>query len=281
MQYTGYYINLDRATERRAALEAHLASRDPSRPYRRFPAMDGAAIGAISEHIPAGAIGCYHSHRAVLREQLDGPSHLHIIEDDARMARNAPSFLDQIIASGTLDQYDILFTDSAVPPHAAGARDYRRIYRDSIRRAHDGTVTSIAVTPIQYMAGTSSYLVNRASIQRLHDLLDAELERGPTLPIDLRIRLWREQGILRVACLFPFITTVRVGEFDSATDDGRGARSRLGAELLRYSFFVECDIALATALADRYLAAPPSADPWENLHMRIAGFNASDRYDPI
>jgi hypothetical protein len=282
VQYTGYFINLDRATERRATLEAHLASRYPAHPYHRFPAVDGAARGFTSDHISAGNIGCYHSHRAVLRQHLDGARHLHIIEDDTRMAKNAPWFIDRAIETGMLDQFDILFTDTVLPPIFAGAKEFRRKYRDGIGRDADGAATSIDFTMIKYAAGTNSCLVNRASIRRLHDLLDEELQRGPEVPIDLRIRDWRDQGILRVACLFPFITTVRVGEFDSAIDDERVPKlSRLAIDLLRYSYFVECDMLAVRALAGRYLVLPPPTDQQESLHVRLAGFIASDGFDTL
>jgi hypothetical protein len=300
MPLVGRYINLDRATERRHSLEAHLASLNPPQSYRWFAAVDAAALGLTSEHISPGNVGCYHSHRAVLREHLDYDAHLHILEDDAGLAINAPHFLAEAAEIGPLRDHDLLFSDSALPPLFTGAHAIRRRFHESIRRGPRGEAAGLTFTLIRFNAGTSSYLVNRASVGRLHDLLDAEItpavrvrrprpplssfsssssSRGPALPIDLQISQWGQTGILRVACLFPFVSTVRLGEFDSTIDCGIAPKARLASDLVRYSYFVERDIGTAQILADRYLAVSPAADLWTRLHVQIAGFVAGEDYD--
>jgi hypothetical protein len=245
----------------------------------RFAAVDTAALGLTSDRISTGNIGCYHSHRGVLREHLDDGAHLHILEDDARLAINAPHFLAEVAEIGPLRDHDLLFSDSALPPLFTGTHAIRRVFDDGIRRGPRGEVAGLNFTLIKFTAGTSSYLVNRASVRRLHDLLDAEITRGPVLPIDLQISQWGQTRVLRVACLFPFVTTVRLGEFDSVIDCGIAPKARLASDLVRYSYFVERDIGTAQMLADRYLAPSPAADPWTRLHVQIAGFVASEDYD--
>lgn len=278
MVLIGRYINLDRAVERRTSLEAHLASLNPPQSYRRFAAIDGATLQLEPAGVSAGNMGCYHSHRAILREYLDEAADLHILEDDARMAMHAPFFLGEAMR-GPLREFDILFTDSVIPTAYMGASKLRQLYDDSIQRGPDGKVCGLTFTLITFTAGTSSYLLNRSSVRRLHDLLDAEIKRGPVNPIDVQIRLWGERGALRVACLFPFITTIQIGNFDSAIDGNDAPKTQLATDLLRYSFFVEREIGLVQTIADRHLRLSRTTDLWARLHVQITGFLASDDYD--
>lgn len=90
-----WLINLDRATQRRAAMEERLARL--GLPYTRFPGVDGRAEEArllANTDVPAfernmgrkvliGGIGCYHSHLGVWEAFLatDKPVAL-VLEDD-------------------------------------------------------------------------------------------------------------------------------------------------------------------------------------------------------
>ena len=143
MAYVGYFINLDRATDRRATIEAHLAGLDPPVRYRRFSAVEGNAFGVASGTLSDGELGCFYSHYMVLQMHRDGATHLHVIEDDSILARHAPFFLEQVIQSGMLDECDLLFTETSVPMSLDFCRDGREQYQSRIQRGADGTAIKI------------------------------------------------------------------------------------------------------------------------------------------
>jgi GR25 family glycosyltransferase involved in LPS biosynthesis len=279
MPYVGRYINLDRSPERRAEMEAQFALLDPVGRYDRFPAVDGNPYGLTAHGLTDGELGCLMSHYMLLRQNLDSATHLHIIEDDIIMARRAVAFVEQVVSSGMLDDWDILFTETLVPMVVEWCAAGRALYYDMIRRAEDGTAANIEFRLIEYFGVTTSYLVNRRSVRSICEMLRQELDRGARSPIDLLIRTKAREGKLRVRSLFPFITSIRPGEVPSTVREGiKVAKSRLAMELHRYSYFVEADLKVALDLADRRLNNPDEG-PQERLHARIAGFASSDSFE--
>ena len=282
MAYLGYYINLDRSPDRRAAMEAQLATLDPPATYSRFPAVDGNPHGIVSDTLTDADIGCLTSHYLLLHAHRDGAAHLHVIEDDAVLARRTPRLIDRIIESGSLEQNDILFTSTVLSEKleffAEFYQQIRGAWKTQIDRAPDGTATDIRFGTVPYLAGMESYLVNRRSIPLICDIIARALDSGAHMAIDLLLRTAAERGELRAQCLFPFITSVLPGAFSSTREPKDNKHLSIFAmELLRHSFFVECDMRAALALADRLLP-DASEDLQQRLHARIAGFVASDAF---
>jgi hypothetical protein len=120
--------------------------------------------------------------------------------------------------------------------------------------------------------------VSRRSVGLVCDIIQRELERGADKPVDVLIREEAAAGALQVRCLFPFLTSVLPGAFASTrVPDDNKQLSVFAMELLRHSFFVECDQRAALELADQLLSNSNS-DPLERLHARIAGFVTSDAF---
>jgi GR25 family glycosyltransferase involved in LPS biosynthesis len=278
MPYVGCYINLDRSPERRAEMEAQFARLDPVARYDRFPAVDGNPYGLTGHGLTDGELGCLMSHYKLLQMHQDSATHLHIIEDDIVMARRTVSFVEQVVSSGMLDDWDILFTETTVPMVVEWCAKGRAQYRAMIERAADGTAAKIEFRLIQYFGVMASYLVNRRSVRSICEILGQELDRGARSPIDLLIRTKAREGKLRVRSLFPFITSIRPGEFPSTVREGIMLKSRLAMELHRYSYFVEADLKAALDLAGRRLANP-NEDLQQRLHARIAGFVSTDSFE--
>ena len=236
MPYVGRYINLDRSPERRAEMEAQFAQLDPVAHYSRFPAVDGNPYGLTGHGLTDGELGSLMSHYMLLQMHLDSATHLHIIEDDIVMARRTVSFVEQVVSSGMLDDWDILFTETTVPMVVEWCAEGRALYRNMIERAEDGTAAKIEFRLIQYFAAMASYLVNRRSVRSICEILGQELDRGARSPIDLLIRTKAREGKLRVRSLSPFITSIRPGKFPSTVREGiKMPKSRLAMELHRYS----------------------------------------------
>jgi GR25 family glycosyltransferase involved in LPS biosynthesis len=281
MDYLGYYINLDRSTDRRAAMEAQLARLIPPALYLRFPAIEGNPRGIAGTGLTDAEIGCLMSHYMLLHQHRDGANHLHIIEDDTVLASRIAHFIDQLIATGVLDDHDILFTSTVLSEKldlfAGFYQQIQQAWHTNIDRAADGTALAVRFGSVPYLAGMESYLVNRRSIGKICDLITQRLRDGAWQPIDLMLRDAAERGELRAQCLFPFITSVLPGAFAStrAPADNK-QRSVFAMELLRHSFFVECNREAALALTEQLLPMSHAG-----LHARIAAFVASDAFEPF
>lgn len=158
-----WLINLERATDRRAKMEAQLALMDL--PYQRVSGVDGKArveellktvdLPAfernLGRRILMGGIGCYHSHLVVWRQFLDSGKPVALIfEDDVVFHKDFLEALDLALAAA--EHWDMLKLNSirAKIPVCQG-----RIGRYCLN-AYIGPAT-----------GTGAYLIHRATVERL------------------------------------------------------------------------------------------------------------------
>jgi GR25 family glycosyltransferase involved in LPS biosynthesis len=289
MSYTGFYINLDRSRERRAQIEAQLAQHKLKHLYARFKAADGNALDLPNPHLKNGEMGCFTSHYLLLKKQLEAPKHLHVIEDDVIFSSQAENVIRATVDNGGIDSYDIIFTDTYIPINVDAFRMYKEIYDRSVVRDASGTIVNAAFNVIdlagRLFATTSSYLVNAKSIRKLYNIYTKEITNSPRAPIDLLIRNKAAQGVIKVGCIFPFITTIRLdGGLDTTIADraeiGRHDKlTVLAGDIARQSFFVEASLSECRDFADRFL--PPSSDVHHALLTTILGFAIGGGYRAI
>lgn len=270
MNYRGYYINLDRSLERRAAVEAELRRHHAESRYERFPAVDGQSCSITNNKLGPGPAGCFLSHAKLLEQNLANPAHLHIVEDDVLYSPYAADLLDMVITNKTLSQFDLLFTDVYVPLSLETIRLYKDLYDRCMLPGASGErafkefrVVDLAAVNFASMA---SYLVNKDSISKLSELYRGHIEAGMTIPIDLFVRNLVHKGTLKAGCLFPFVTSV---EPDTLVHMGASRRpqeklSVLVSFLLRYSFYVGCDWSRCFSLLP-----PGSICEDEDVHKKL------------
>jgi GR25 family glycosyltransferase involved in LPS biosynthesis len=260
MDIAGLFINLDRSPERRAAMEAQLRSYDLADRYRRFPAIDGAD----------GQRACFQSHIGAL-ESAAARHAVHVLEDDALLSGYLPQVVEFAVSTGVLDRFDIVFTETLIGPDVLELRELKTLF-DRHRADETFEVRDITST---YQCGMTSYLVGAANRMRVLSALQAGLGSG--LPCDLLMRREARAGRLRLGCVFPFVTSFHL-EFES-TRKGQEDKARASTrafDLLRYSFFVDCNHALAEKTAATL--RPVSTDPHQKLIADVLSFVASDRF---
>lgn len=241
----GVYINLDRSTERRARVETELARHGLASDYVRFSACEAGPADSAGSALKPGEIGCFRSHCSVLRQFGSGERHLHIAEDDIVFSSRFAAVTGELVRSGMLDRYDLIFLDTVVAVGLELVGEFRRLLERNAARAERGAAAPVIVLDFHHhrFAGTSSYLVSRRAVARVAQLLERELAAGLTLPLDLQYgRLVQTDG-LRVGCAFPFATTVRLESAAETTIVGRegGDAIRFACDLLRYAFYADCD----------------------------------------
>jgi GR25 family glycosyltransferase involved in LPS biosynthesis len=286
--FCGRYINLDRSTFRRARLEQQLRNLGIGHAYSRFPAIDGIRLHGDPGTISQREYGCFASHARLLKEACSLPAHLHVLEDDALLSPEFVPVVARAIDQGVLDEFDLLFTDLFVswdPLQIAALERTRRKNTCLDPRNGQDSLTGVTVFNLHRkgLACTSSYLVSRRSIERLAGLLDQAIVAGPTLPVDLVMRELVDTGVLKAACIVPFVTSVSLEAPAGSTihEDLVGAQlSRLACTVLRHTFFVRPDWSAIERILTQHF---PPEDPSPRGHAvgRIMEFLASGNACPF
>lgn len=255
--YLGLYINLDRSEARRQAFEKQLAALDLQARYFRFPAVDGKTLDPSNSPLKPGEIGVFHSHCRALESARGTGKCVHVLEDDALLSRHVAPVLDEAVATNVFEKYDLLFTDMWVHCHVGFMKSVKQQF-DSVRipetqplRLHQLSFIDLAQV---FHAAFQSYVVGAKSIDRVIQLYRQELQRGPTIPVDIFIQQQVLAGNLRAACLFPYLTSFRLEDVAKSTiqDQGEmeGQPSLMVMSVLRYLFFVDCDLDYAQSILD-------------------------------
>jgi hypothetical protein len=282
--YAGFFVNLDRSTQRRAQTEAELARHGLEGRYTRFVAAEGNALSLPNPHnLSAGVLGCFTSHYLLLKQNLDSEKHLHVVEDEVLFAACTEQVIKWVISSGYLDAYDIVFTDISVPLRSEIHKLYKSAYDKAVTRDAAGKIEKVAFDVLDIRnrtyASTSSFLVNRASIGKIHDIFSNELLKGTGNPVDIIIREKNFAGKLRVGCIFPFVSSVRLGNSFSSTIDARPDREpELAVDIARTMFFVESDWDACQAYLDRYAPMPPQQDKLAHMLGHLLTYSLTDKY---
>jgi hypothetical protein len=225
--------------------------------YARFPAVDGTTL----EHrcrgrIGAGEAGAFLSHTDALTAAAARNLPVHILEDDALICGDTRSIIEQAVASGLLDQFDLLLTDSFVAPDLGMIK----VLGDAMERTGARSSAHIGLADLQLIdisrqnfACLTSYVAGPKGIARVLPLLCAELRAGPKMPIDLFLRECAFASRLKVGLLAPFVTGFSLEEVRQSTIAAGAPAAKSSVmvlAVLRYLFFVDRDLRLAKACLD-------------------------------
>jgi GR25 family glycosyltransferase involved in LPS biosynthesis len=288
-RYAGFYVNLDRSTERRARVEAEIARHATGQAYQRVAAVDGQTFNLPSERLRRGEVGCFLSHLFLLQKKLDSDCHLHVVEDDVVFSRFTVPGIASLIGSGALDHFDIVFTDTVAQPSSRDFAKYKALHDRCVTRDANGAIVGVQPAIVDYFASTMSFVVNRRSIAKVVDVLSRSLSQGARLPIDLALRGAAIDGKLRLGTLFPFVTSFRLDELvgNTIARPDRDLLSRLLLQSARHSFFVDCDHRatlqsarklLSEAGTDVDCASADAKDPHQQLLDLVLAFRNSKQF---
>jgi hypothetical protein len=156
---------------------------------------------------------------------------------------------------------DLLFTDVFVPLSMPTLLDMLKHYRSTGLMAQRHMppeqrmpayvmYPNLAQTPF---GGATSYIVNAASREKVCALLEEEIARGPTQPIDMVYRILVNEGRLQALCTVPFLTSIEADSICGTTIVGRTQDngSAMAFYVLRSFFYLaRDDAALARIMAD-------------------------------
>ncbi len=260
----GRFINLDRATERRARLEAEFERFGLSGVYARFPAVDGATIPRRGK-LTRGELGIFRSHIDILKVPAKPDQFRHIIEDDVLFSEFAAPVLAHGLSRNLFRDLDIVFLDIAPRPDLGTIKSLKTISEKAFAKPRSELTPAdfriVDVARLNYY-GAASYLVNPRAVSRLISLYEAEWNAGPQMAVDFFLRQEIASGRLRGGCILPLVTTVELDE-TLRTQSGRAdtATTPYAFGLLRQSFYAGRDMDRLSDLADAFIAGSASEAP--------------------
>ena len=164
---------------------------------------------------------------------------VHVLEDDAVLARTFGPAMQTVLAGGLLEPFDIAFTETMVVSDPPLLRMLRGLFDRSVVGQRTSSLSLLDLKTVSF-AGTTSFFVNPKSVDRIRECLSRGLAEGPTRPVDLFLREEVRANRLTAGLVFPFVSSVNVNLPSIIAPEGA---SRAVSLLLRNAFFVEADIA--------------------------------------
>ena len=274
--YRGLYLNLDRSTRRRTALEAHLQAVGAAGRYQRVAAVEGRAVAhEYDSTLHPGALGVWLTHEKLLRAHPAPDRHLHVIEDDTVFCRDAPDLFAKTLrtADALPGPWDLLFTDVYVPaaPHA-----FRAFAAKVADHARGGGFALLDLAPFHF-ACLNSMFVNKASVPKYARYVTGNWRVG--VPLDIFLRRLVQERHLTAYVTVPFLTSISA-ESDESDILGSLGASRRVSDLYRRGFFVDADrralLEATTALTAGALVSPLAA-----LYLHGVRYALSDKWVPF
>jgi len=199
----GVYINLDRAAERRAAMEKQLSEIGLPYPLERFAGIDGSRQAGCPDGLLPGQYGCWLSHLGTLERSLPSGRHLHVVEDDALMSTGLAALphVVQSLDSGSAGDWDILYLDATL----VELEDMYQMFQ-WVQEARPKGLVDLHRVPADFTVyGALSYVVNAARKKYVHDFLRSYLHAGA--PIDNVFAAGIREGRLKAYVTAPFLTS--------------------------------------------------------------------------
>lgn len=211
------YINLDRATARRTALEASFAAHaGPGWTLERLAAIEGSAEAGAT--LSPGERGCFDSHLKALEFAAASSGPALILEDDAEFGPNTCAAVEEVVSALPKGGWDLLFAEAGVgaAPDLIGLLQARRALAAERRR------TVIDLASLSWF-GSSAYVVAAGRAAAVAGQTRAHRHAAP---YDLLLRSLVQAGRLKALVIVPFAMTL------SETANRSNIQAEASADLL-------------------------------------------------
>lgn len=272
--YQGFYVNLARSEERRRALTRHLVEIGAAARYQRIEGVDGRAVAEqYQTTLDPGNLGIWLSHDKLLEASRESHVHLHFIEDDTVLVKNAVSKFDALLAEADarFSGWDLVFTDIHVPTDNVPV--FCKLSEIMVNFQQTRRIALIDLKDTAF-ACTSSFFLNRQSVDKYTRLMSNQWKFGSVL--DLYIRDLVNHGLLKAYVTVPFQTSVSPSVLQS---DIRGDLdcSRAVYTIYRRAFFEDADLpSLDAELRD--LTQEAMLSPLAAIYVKTLRFRLSDQW---
>lgn len=228
--FKGYYINLKESYERNNFIQKQLKDLNIDKKYNRLEAIKGSQVfNNYKTKLNEGSLGCWLSHEKVLTLNKNTNEHLHILEDDARLSS---ALMPTFKAFESKVDWDIIFTDvyfSMLSPS-----NFYKIHEKYKLFKEKKQISLINLFGLPFN-GTTSYFVNKNSIEKLDNLVGRDY--NTTIKHDTRINNLVQQKKLKAYLTVPFLTSIS-NLSDNSTIDETYNTNLLAMDFIRKSFFI-------------------------------------------
>jgi tetratricopeptide (TPR) repeat protein/GR25 family glycosyltransferase involved in LPS biosynthesis len=252
---SGFWINLDRAIERRRVMEGRLKDSGMGH-YQRVAGVDGLVTYA---GLPRpGVMGCWQGHLAALRLGAAGGGVVHVLEDDTLLGVGAKNILDPLVMAGVLENYDVVFTDVLLD-YLTSQKYFRAFYEAARVVKKNEVPAKVSLVDLKEILFTcsNSYFIHPQRIGRVLGLLEQEFRslnlQNPE-PIDMVVRRLVLSGAMTAAVTCPFLTSIDLALMaDSSINDPANVllqKTLLLHNIHRQAFFYGADDRSLTALVE-------------------------------
>ncbi len=224
----------------------------------------------------------------MLREGGKSGRPIHIVEDDIILSPYAAPAINLIVRNGVIDQYDLIFTETLVPPDLRALRQFKSIYDKAMVAGMGLNLAHLQIIDLATLrfSGATSYVVNPRSVERILGIYQEHWDKGPVAAFDFVLREEVQAGRLKAACAFPFVTSIDLdgivrstaGRLPASHDE---VSTGLVMALLRYSFYVGRDLEFATVTMNQILERTfgQEVDLHRALIEKAVGFILTDRFN--
>lgn len=271
--YRGVILNLKRNEKRRASLTRHLAEVGATRRYDWVEGIDGQEVAPQYEtKLDPGNLGLWLTHEWVAHTYAGKNVHVHILEDDALLPKDAVPLFDRTLheLDAQVPTWDFLFTDIVLAPETRLFQFFReKIELYSHERKH--TLVDLSTIPF---TGTTSLFINKSSVEKYGTFITGNWKSGS--PIDMFVQALIHRKMLKGHVTVPYMTSISLASTDSSIR-GRLDRARQVCDVYRRAFFQDSDLpSLITEMQG--LTEGAKVSPLATLYLSAEAFSLSDQW---
>ena len=271
--FRGFVINLDRNQARAASMKQHLMDVGMADRYERFPAVDGRTLGAeYVTKLDRGNLGLWLTHERLLWANRSSEAHLHILEDDALLPKDAEVCFAKVLAAleKATPDWDLVFTDVFLNLDFASFELLAKCKESYLQQ---GELRCYSLKHFAF-ACTSSLFVNRTSIEKYLRVIEGRWTEGT--PIDIFLRTEIRRGSLNAFITLPFATSLSEKTNESDIRGGLDVSRRV-LNLYRAAWFKDADLDhLAREL--RRLTGTVKVSGLSDCYLEACKFVLSDQW---
>lgn len=199
-----HYINLASRGDRRIFMEEHLSHCGFSKDWN-IKRIEGIIPNERQKEeygsdLSMPELGRFLSHRECLKASLEDKHHCTIIEDDVMFSLNSKGNITQILDQIPINEWDILFTEVALPNPEIALKYF--LMRKNLSNASKTILPSLRNIGF---SGSRCYIINKNSKIKVENILFGAPPY--TVPYDIHMRNKIDDGSIKGYFTFPFLTS--------------------------------------------------------------------------
>jgi len=240
-----HYINLDSASDRKAAIESSFQNTLPHGwKLERVSATVARDVENVPGNISPVEKACFLSHQKIIQSTLESGNHEMIVEDDCVFSRNAFRIVDDLTSGLDDKTWDLLFLEVGIGD--TGQMIDLKMERN--RLAAERQISLLKLSKLSFF-GSLSYVVNKNSKRKILQCLSKFTRLD--LQYDLALRHLIHGGELNGLAVFPFITTPSTHAKNSSIQKDETQQTDEILILFRNLMFMDRDVdEIAARVAD-------------------------------